>query len=176
MQRRMKVGWMLLCVMASAAVPAAPGEVRWGTRPYEQEQPRYESLVETLEEQVHDLEQRQARLQEERRRYWSEWSRKEREAAREWFESSSYFEPEVKGELDAARRAYEHAWRRWSTQRILTLSIDVKAETPVARAARRFLWRYNLERLRARVRYLDAALAYARLELRAVRQYAPPAS
>lgn len=167
---------MLLGALASAAVTAAAGEVRWGTRPYEQERPRYESMVEALETQVAHLEQRHARVEEQRWRYWSDWSRKEREAAREWFESSSYFEPEARTARESARRDYEYAWHRWSTQRILTLSIDLKTETPVARAARRFLWRYNLERLRAQVRYLDAKLAYDRLELRAIRQYAPPAS
>jgi len=158
----------------AAAVAAETGE--WGTRPYEQEHPRYEARVERLHARLVELDARYEQLAAARWRYWSDWPEHEREAAREWFESSSLFDPALKARLEATRDAYEHAWHRWSTQRILTLPINLRAETPTARAGRRFLWRYNLARLRRRIEYMDAKLAYERLELRALRQYSPPLS
>jgi hypothetical protein len=158
-----------------AAMFLAPrvGELdfRWGQAPFDQEYAEYLAEKAPLKHRIAFLDDALAELTAQRYRLWSRWTEAERRRALAWFADSDYEDAELRRRRDHLRREFELAWQRWHYQKVATRAVDLGAESPTSRAARRHLWSYSIDRLREQARYLQAELRYRERELRGLRAY-----
>lgn len=139
----------------------------WGEAPYAQEHPVYLREVARYQRELEALRQALDALERNRALYMARGD--ENRWTLHLLRRLPGWDAALARRRDAAREAYEAAWARWATQRMVTLPLDLSRPAPTPRAARRHLWHYNLERLRRWAAYLRAELLYRDMELAVIR-------